>query len=110
MIILEPFLQMNYSDLSPNYSGFLMSIGNTVASIPGFVAPLVTGIITEDNASLNLIKFPSICDLRQFFIAVDNCSLEKNIHDCCWFLHHPLHHIYNLWKGQSATIRLLRKY
>ena len=51
MIIFELFLQMNYSDLSPNYSGFLMSIGNTAASTPGFVAPLLTGIITENNVS-----------------------------------------------------------
>ena len=61
-VTLELFSQMNYADLSPNYSGFLMSISNTVGSIPGFVAPLVTGIITEDNASSSqtLIKLPSI--------------------------------------------------
>ena len=104
MITFELFLQMNYSDLSPNYSGFLMSIGNTVASIPGFVAPLVTGIITEDNVSLTLLKFLSICDLRPFLIAVDDCSMENDIHDCRRFLRHSLHHIYNLWDGQSATI------
>ena len=66
MIIFELLLQMNYSDLSPNYSGFLMSIGNTVASTPGFVAPLLTGIITEDNVSWNLLKFLNICDRSLF--------------------------------------------
>ena len=44
---------MNYADLSPNYSGFLMSIANTAASFPGFVAPLLTGVITQDNVSVS---------------------------------------------------------
>ena len=27
--------------------------------------------------------------------------MENNIHDCRWFLHHPLNHIYNLWGIQT---------
>lgn len=51
---IELFFQMNHADLSPNYSGFLMSITNTVASVPGFVAPLITGILTKDNVRVFL--------------------------------------------------------
>ena len=45
---------MNHADLSPNYSGFLMSITNTVASLPGFLAPLLTGVITQGNVSVTV--------------------------------------------------------
>ena len=96
---------MNHADLSPNYSGFLMSITNTIASIPGFVAPLLTGIITEDNVSLsiNLIELPGMY-VTQFLIIVNNCCMENNIPDCRRVLHYSLHHIYTLWKGRSTTI------
>lgn len=42
-------LQMNHADLSPHSSGFLMAIANTIASMTGFLAPLLTGFITENN-------------------------------------------------------------
>ena len=41
--------QVNHVDLSPNYSGTLMGITNTLANICGFVSPYVTGAITKDN-------------------------------------------------------------
>jgi hypothetical protein len=50
------FSQMNHAELSPNYSGFLFSITNTFASIPGFVAPLVMGAITKDNVRVKTVK------------------------------------------------------
>lgn len=37
----------SHQDLAPNLAGSLMGITNTVASIPGFVTPLVTGALTE---------------------------------------------------------------
>ena len=54
---------MNHADLSPNYSGFLMSITNTVASLPGFLAPLLTGVVTQGNVRT---KSNSIVILTQF--------------------------------------------
>jgi len=36
---------VNYLDLSPYYGGVLFGIGNTIATIPGIVAPLVAGAI-----------------------------------------------------------------
>lgn len=44
----------SHQDLAPNLAGSLMGITNTVASIPGFVTPLVTGALTETVR-------PSIC-------------------------------------------------
>ena len=40
---------VNIGDLSPNYAGTLMGISNTVANIPGFLAPLVNGIIIGEK-------------------------------------------------------------
>ncbi|KAG0718549.1 Sialin [Chionoecetes opilio] len=37
----------SHQDLAPNLAGTLMGFTNTVATIPGFVTPVVTGIITE---------------------------------------------------------------
>ena len=37
----------SHQDLSPNLAGTLMGITNTVAAIPGFVTPVVTGALTE---------------------------------------------------------------
>ncbi len=42
-------MQQTYSDMSPNFSGFLMGISNTFANMPGFMAPLVAGYITHNN-------------------------------------------------------------
>jgi hypothetical protein len=51
--IYTPLLfQLNHADLSPNYSGFLCGITNTFASMPGFVAPVLTGILTNNNVRL----------------------------------------------------------
>eukprot|EP00035_Acanthoeca_spectabilis_P039959 m.66232 g.66232 ORF g.66232 m.66232 type:complete len:547 (-) comp9806_c0_seq1:120-1760(-) len=40
---------VNHLDIGPRYAGVLMGITNSVATIPGFVAPEVTGIIVSCN-------------------------------------------------------------
>jgi hypothetical protein len=40
---------VNHLDIGPRYAGVLMGITNTVATIPGFVAPEVTGILVQCN-------------------------------------------------------------
>lgn len=39
----------SHQDLSPNLAGTLMGITNSVAAIPGFVTPVVTGAITKEQ-------------------------------------------------------------
>lgn len=39
----------SHQDLAPNFAGFLMGLTNTVATIPGFAAPQLTGAITKDQ-------------------------------------------------------------
>ncbi|KAL3889635.1 hypothetical protein ACJMK2_001971 [Sinanodonta woodiana] len=43
--------QVNHIDLSPNFAGVLMGMSNSMATIPGFVAPQIVGILTNHNQS-----------------------------------------------------------
>ncbi|KAM4725874.1 sialin isoform 2-T2 [Anableps anableps] len=40
---------VNQIDIAPRYAGFLLGITNTFGTIPGVVAPIVTGYFTEDH-------------------------------------------------------------
>ncbi|XP_022105784.1 sialin-like [Acanthaster planci] len=40
---------VNHLDLAPDYAGLLMGITNMVATIPGFLGPLLVGVITENE-------------------------------------------------------------
>uniref|UniRef100_A0AAV2K5W5 Major facilitator superfamily (MFS) profile domain-containing protein n=1 Tax=Knipowitschia caucasica TaxID=637954 RepID=A0AAV2K5W5_KNICA len=41
---------MNQMDIAPRFAGFLLGITNTFGTIPGVVAPIVTGYFTEDRS------------------------------------------------------------
>ncbi|XP_069937020.1 putative inorganic phosphate cotransporter [Cherax quadricarinatus] len=43
----------SHQDLSPNLASSLLGLSNTVATIPGFVSPVVTGSITDGNETLS---------------------------------------------------------
>lgn len=62
----------SHQDLTPNYAGTLFGLTNCVATVPGFLAPLVVGIITHDNVSIPVffvsITLDSICILPVFFV------------------------------------------
>ncbi|KAF3707159.1 Sialin H(+)/nitrate cotransporter H(+)/sialic acid cotransporter [Channa argus] len=40
---------INQIDIAPRYAGFLLGITNTFGTIPGIVAPIVTGYFTRDH-------------------------------------------------------------
>ena len=44
--------EVNQIELSPNYAGTLMGIGNMFANMCGFIAPYVAGVIVNDNQTL----------------------------------------------------------
>lgn len=44
-----PGYNSNHVDLSSRYAGVLMGITNSFATIPGFLAPSVVGMLTENN-------------------------------------------------------------
>ncbi|XP_073340551.1 sialin [Pagrus major] len=42
-------IYMNQIDIAPRYAGFLLGLTNTFGTIPGVLAPIVTGYFTEDH-------------------------------------------------------------
>ena len=44
--------EVNQIELSPNYAGTLMGIGNMFGNMCGFIAPYVAGVIVNDNQTL----------------------------------------------------------
>ena len=43
---------INHLDLAPRYSGILYGIQNFAGTIPGGVAPAITGYLTNDDVSI----------------------------------------------------------
>lgn len=41
----------SHLDIAPNFAGTLMGITNTVATVPGFLAPMVVGRLVNGNVS-----------------------------------------------------------
>ncbi|XP_063878516.1 sialin-like isoform X2 [Scylla paramamosain] len=46
-------LHCGFQELAPNFAGTLTGISNTVATIPGFLAPAVTGMIINNQQTLS---------------------------------------------------------
>ncbi len=46
---------VNHLDIGPRYAGVLMGIANTVGTIPGILAPIVTGFIIQATGSWDLV-------------------------------------------------------
>jgi len=42
---------VNHLDLAPPFAGVLMGMTNTVGTIPGFVSPQITGILTHSHST-----------------------------------------------------------
>ncbi len=40
---------INHLDIAPRYAGVLQGITNSAGTVPGFVAPLMVGLLTEDQ-------------------------------------------------------------
>lgn len=41
----------SHQDIAPNFAGTLLGLSNTLGSVAGILAPLMTGSITENNVS-----------------------------------------------------------
>lgn len=83
-------VQVNTLDLSPNYSGTLMAVGNTLNAITGMVAPFVVGLMTPE-VYLE-IERERVNDLNIFFLPSENVGPVAN--GLLGHLHsvRPLHH------------------
>ena len=45
---------VNHLDIAPRYAGILMGLSNTFATIPGFLSPMLTGMITKQKVRLTI--------------------------------------------------------
>ena len=43
---------VTYNDVSPTLSSFLYGISNTIATLPGIIAPVISGYILGDNPTI----------------------------------------------------------
>ena len=54
-VMFNGFCYSGYStifvEICPRYSGALYAVSNTIATIPGFVAPTLTGMIVDKNST-----------------------------------------------------------
>jgi ACS family sodium-dependent inorganic phosphate cotransporter len=48
---------VNHLDIGPRYAGVLMGITNTVGTIPGILAPAITGFIIQFTGSWDLVFY-----------------------------------------------------
>lgn len=54
----------NMVDLSPNFAGIILGIASMVAVLPGFISPIIVGMLTHDNVSIYYIKTMFITSLN----------------------------------------------
>ncbi|OQV12809.1 Sialin [Hypsibius exemplaris] len=53
-----------YTEMSPNYAGILIAMGNTVGTVTGIVAPYVVGVLTSGEGGQSVENWQTV-----FFIA-----------------------------------------
>ncbi|XP_047486618.1 sialin-like [Penaeus chinensis] len=58
----------SHQDLAPNLAGSLMGLTNTVATIPGFAAPQLTGAITKGNQTLGAWRTVFLISSAIYFV------------------------------------------
>lgn len=45
---------VNHLDIAPQYASVLMGISNTIATLPGILSPLLTGVIVKHQVSAQM--------------------------------------------------------
>ena len=49
---------VNHLDIAPPFAGILIGLSNTVATVPGIISPLLTGVIVQHHVSTKSFSFP----------------------------------------------------
>ncbi|XP_058803913.1 sialin-like [Phymastichus coffea] len=73
---LYPSVMMSPLDLSPNYAGSVMAIGNSISSIVGIITPYTIGVLTPNQ---------TIGEWRLVFWIVFFFSVSSNVIYLLWF-------------------------
>ena len=56
----SPGMGINHLDIGPKYAGALVGMTNTAASIPGILAPIITGFIVKYTGDWNMVFYLAI--------------------------------------------------
>jgi len=56
----SPGMGINHLDLGPKYAGALVGMTNTAATIPGILAPIITGFIVKWTGDWNMVFYLAI--------------------------------------------------
>jgi MFS family permease len=48
---------VNHLDIGPRYAGVLMGLTNTIGTIPGILAPIITGLIVQFTGRWELVFY-----------------------------------------------------
>ena len=56
----SPGMGINHLDIGPKYAGALVGMTNTAATIPGILAPLITGFIVKWTGDWNMVFYLAI--------------------------------------------------
>ena len=93
--------QVNHVDLSPNYAGTMLGFTNTLASMTGFISPLVTGVITKEVWANVWI----LSSCSSTFIFVGNTGeLEHCLSVLCSNLRCRKYFLYHFLQSWTATL------
>ncbi|CAL8084064.1 unnamed protein product [Calicophoron daubneyi] len=70
----------NMVDIAPSYAGNIMSISNTLGTLPGIFGPMLVGYVTKDSSSLEnwMIVF-SVSAAIAWFGALQNMFLTRSV-------------------------------
>ncbi|OWA55655.1 hypothetical protein BV898_20043 [Hypsibius exemplaris] len=55
---------VQYTELSPNYAGVLIGLGNSIGTLTGIIAPYVVGVLTSGEGGQSVENWQTV-----FFIA-----------------------------------------
>lgn len=74
---------VNYNDIGGSFAGLTFGMSNTVGTIPGFIAPMIVGLITTHVSSIIILKYiclHGVIRILEFnlFNTVKFCSSERN--------------------------------
>lgn len=87
---MKHFFSVNHLDVAPQYASVLMGIGNTFATLPGIISPILSGYIVSKppviihNFHKNLLLF-IVYVLEGFRVA--NCLLHLCRNLLVWSCH-----------------------
>ena len=72
---------VNHLDIAPPYAGLLFGLSNMVATLPGIISPLLTGVVVQHPVSVQFNPLLSSSDQRPISLCNTNRLLSQTSHE-----------------------------